>query len=565
MLLASPTDAVDRCRILKNPRVCALRVSVDMCTPRMETVLRGVCLPDRRRFLRGRVMQINLGPAVAAGVATAISVLDEYFQELYRIERIPPSIPLEVPGSVFELTVFLDVPRFEMVKAAAADPYTRLLLTGSVERRLPGDLGAPEVFPLDLKVLLTIVELPGAKVGLRFDGLDGTPSPPLTENDVGWLFSGPVLSPLLAGIQLPLGESLIKGLEGLDPGGPLDTDTTPVNSWPFEVVLMPAGSDTVDSFVASIGVPTSQNAPLPVLRESFVLEGQEFAIAFSDEFMSLILRNGAHKQEGQAIAGTGATILAPFMLSMNSDSMQVNGKALAEVPSILPDVTVSFVGPMHPFLVRGTTIMGFNVDEIDVDVSDFAEAFYWVVKWFITVLAGALLFTGWGFFTAVGILTWMTAVPYVWGKNVLIEDAPNLARQGLANALGAGLAGLAVSLDDDTDIGQVRVDSTPDSVRVVDFHLVFFAQVLVSARTMQLVAAEYSKKLRRFVIFELEDGRRFRAQELARLMATDKLTVPGFHQVGGKYIRADPDNATANNLLKTFKANLTSEVVVRNS
>ena len=37
-------------------------------------------------------MQINLGGAVA-GAATAISVLDEYFQELYRIQRIPPSIP----------------------------------------------------------------------------------------------------------------------------------------------------------------------------------------------------------------------------------------------------------------------------------------------------------------------------------------------------------------------------------------------------------------------------------------------------------------------------------------
>ena len=57
---------------------------------------------------------------------------------------------------------------------------------------------------------------------------------------------------------------------------------------------------------------------------------------------------------------------------------------------------------------------------------------------------------------------------------------------------------------------------------------------------MQLVAAEYSKKLRRFVIFELEDGRRFQAQELARLMTTGRVTVPGFHQVREKYIRASP-------------------------
>ena len=53
-------------------------------------------------------MHINLGGAVA-GAATAISVLDEYFQELYRIERIPRSIPLS--QGVVELTLLLDEPR----------------------------------------------------------------------------------------------------------------------------------------------------------------------------------------------------------------------------------------------------------------------------------------------------------------------------------------------------------------------------------------------------------------------------------------------------------------------
>jgi hypothetical protein len=82
---------------------------------------------------------------------------------------------------------------------------------------------------------------------------------------------------------------------------------------------------------------------------------------------------------------------------------------------------------------------------------------------------------------------------------------------------------------------------------------------------LQLVAAEYSRKLRRFVLFELEGGRRFRAQELARLMSIGKVAVPGFHQVRENYIRADPDNVAANNLLRTFKANLTSEVALRNA
>ena len=119
-------------------------------------------------------MQINLGHAVA-GAATAISVLDEYFQELYRLEKIPRSITLPqgaTPG-IFDMTFVLDLPRFEMVKPASADPYTRLVLSGKVERRLGGPTAPPEVIPIDIGVLLEIVALPNAVAGLRFDGLDG--------------------------------------------------------------------------------------------------------------------------------------------------------------------------------------------------------------------------------------------------------------------------------------------------------------------------------------------------------------------------------------------------------
>jgi len=268
-------------------------------------------------------------------------------------------------------------------------------------------------------------------------------------------------------------------------------------------------------------------------------------------------------QEGQDVGG--GEIQTPLRIFMNPDSIQVNGSAVKEVPSILPDVTVTFVGPMHPFLVRGTTVMGFDMDDIEVDVGDFAEVFYWVVKWFTTVFAGVALVSGVGALTVVGILTWLTLVQLAWNADVAIGNAPNLVRDGLANALGSNLTALSESLDDDTAVGQVRIDSTPDSLQVVDSHLIFLAQVLVSARTMRLVSGEYSKKLRRFVIFELEDGRRFRAQELARLMATGKVTVPGFHQVRQSYLRANPDDAEANNLLRTFKTNLTSDVVLRNA
>ena len=73
---------------------------------------------------------------------------------------------------------------------------------------------------------------------------------------------------------------------------------------------MPAGSDTVDSFVASIGLLNAR----PAFRESFVPEGQEFAIAFSQWFLDFILDMGAKAQEGQDV---GEEIQAPLEIFMN--------------------------------------------------------------------------------------------------------------------------------------------------------------------------------------------------------------------------------------------------------
>ena len=218
---------------------------------------------------------------------------------------------------------------------------------------------------------------------------------------------------------------------------------------------------------------------------------------------------------------------------------------------------------MHPRLVRGTTVMSFNMDDVVVDIDESDEIFYTVFKWFVTILAGALLFTGFASLTILGIALWATVVQSAWNADVEIGNAPNFLRDSLAASLGAELSLLAEALDDDTPVGQLRIDSTPDSVQVAQGNMVFVAQILVVPLSAMLVAAEYSKKLRRFAIFELEGGRRFRAQELARLMASGKITVPGFHQVNSSYIRANPDDAEANNLLRTFKSNATTEPVLR--
>ena len=54
------------------------------------------------------------------------------------------------------------------------------------------------------------------------------------------------------------------------------------------------------------------------------------------------------------------------------------------------------------------------------------------------------------------------------------------------------------------------------------------------------------------MIFNLESGRRFATEDLAKFMRQGLVTVPGYHEVGEKYIRANPDETERNNLLENF-------------
>jgi hypothetical protein len=501
-------------------------------------------------------MNVNLGDA-DAGVSVAIWVLNDYFQELQRAGRLPKNVtlPSTIDGVPSEVTLVLDPPRFEMAKPSGGDPYTRLLLTGSVEVRPAGDPNAtPQTSVLDIKARLAVVIVPTGNnrpVGIEYQGVDGAPSAPLRAADVDTLFATADFEAVIAATRIDLAGILVLGLSISR------ADGTPVTDWKVVLTLMPGGDDTDDAFALTVGPPSTTS--VPVLKESFVAKQTGLGLAYNRGFLDAMLGQGAAARVGTKVDDAKITRL---LLQMTDTAIQVDGHAVREVTA-LPDVDVDFVGPMHPFLVRGTTVMNFDMKDVVVDVDDSDEIFYAVAKWFVTIVAGAFLISGFASLTIAGIVLWATAVQAFWGADVDIGNAPGLVKDSLAASLANEASLLATTLDDDYPEGSVTFDATPDRLVVSQGNIVFAAQVLVKPLMMRLAAAEYSKKLRRFVIFELEDGRRFRAQELARLMASGKITVPGFHQVDGNYLRANPDDAEANNLLREWKANITEEVVVQ--
>jgi hypothetical protein len=510
-------------------------------------------------------MKVGLGDADAA-VGIGLEVVTDFLAELMRIGRLPnrQELTRDVGGVPFDIVVLIDPPTFEMVATGPGAPRTRLHLTGTIEARPAADPGAdPFTFPLDAAVHLSIVKTadPIPAIAFRYDGVDGTPTPPVTADDIDAFMTSPEVQQVLADAKLAIADSLVQGLN--QSRFPVAALRPPDSDWSVQVTLTPASADTVDAFAVTAGPPGTM-ATLAV-TESFVAPRTGLAVAYNRQFLDLVLARGADAKEGTTVDEAEVTSLD---MSMADNGIQITGHVVREIDTplidIAPDVDIDFDGVAIPRLVRGTTGLTMDTSGIDVDVDDADEIFYGALRWVLTIGASALLFTGVGVFTLAGIVLWATAVQFVWNKAADLDNAPNILRDSLAASLGAQLSLLADSLDDSTPAGALTVDGTPDSAVVVEGNIVLFAQVIIRSMQARLRSAEYSHKLRRFAIFELDDRRKFRAQELARLMKAGKISVSGFHHVGGKYVRSDHDNSAANNLLQTFKTNETDEVVVKN-
>lgn len=512
-------------------------------------------------------MNVGLGDSDAA-VGIALQVVTDFLRELARIGRLPTSVEFDrdLGGQTFHVVVLLDPPVFEMVKAVPGSPFTRLHFSGTIEARPAADPGAdPITFPLDAAVRLTVFLVPAQpvpEVAFRYDGVDGQPAAPVSAADIDDFMNSPEVQQILSNTRLPIADSLVRGLnESRFP----DAASRPADSdWSVRLTLTPAGADSVDAFAVSAGPPgTSAVLAIP---DSFVAPRTGLAVAYGRDFLDLVLGRGAAARVGQTVDGAEVTSLS---MSMADSGIDISGHVVREVDTpvidIAPDVDIDFDGVAVPRLVRGTTAITMDTSGIDVDVDDTDEVFYGALQWVLTIGASALLFTGVGSLALLGIGLWLTLVQVAWNAAADLDNAPNVLRESLAASLGAQLSLLAQSLDDATAAGELTVDGTPDSLIVVDGNIVLFAQVFIVAMMgARLRSAEYSSSLRRFGIYQLDDRRKFRAQELARLMRSGKISVSGFHDVDGDFLRSDHDNAIANNLLQSFEANETREVVVKN-
>jgi hypothetical protein len=248
-------------------------------------------------------MRVDLGDADAA-VGIGLGVVTDFLRELQRIGRLPDRQEFDRDlggGQIVRVTVLLDIPAFAMVTTGTDAPRTVLRLTGTVEVRPADDPDAmPITFPLDAAVRLTVVLVPGTTVdavAFRYDGVEGTPAPPVTAADIDGFMASSEVQQVLDSTRLPLAESLVAGLNVSRFPDP--STRPPDSAWAVRLTLTPAGSETVDAFVVSAG-PPGTTATLGI-SDSFMAPRTGLAVAYGRAFLDAMLARGAAVRVGTTV------------------------------------------------------------------------------------------------------------------------------------------------------------------------------------------------------------------------------------------------------------------------
>lgn len=462
------------------------------------------------------------------GIAISISVFDEFLKELHLKEIFPNRIPVDPEesglgdmGDDVSMELTLEPPAFVLIQRGDGERYTRLELKGVLEIRSSSSTadGPPtQSIPLSAKILLGFELRPRSLdtpvLGLKYRGVQDV-SFPLEEKHIDDLFARPEIAAIINGVTFDIVTPMVMGLEPVyfPDDQPVLTPTR--DRWPVELRLMRGEDGHVDTVCIFVGLPGEDADPGDI--SSLVPELTEFGIVYSRSMMDKALEEGARRLTGQSFSGAKITGLK---LHMEDTAIRIWGQAEKD------DAVTTFKGPLYPRLVLGYPHIRVDSSQVDVDID---------LPWYLDLLV---------------------VIPplylHLWME--IEGTVPDLTRRGLAFAMSQALSDLATGTQlKGLAVQGVTLDAFPDHSIVEDGCIALFAQVLVSPITENIAVGSYSKLRRRFEVFKLTSGRRFRAKHLAQLVQRGKVITPDYHDVNGQYMRANPDTTEANNLLERFK------------
>lgn len=487
---------------------------------------------------------MNLGNAIV-GTILGIHLLEEFFRGLQRIGTIPPTFSGTSNGTNF--TIEIEPLKFEMAKPEVGPPYTRLHLTGNVTLEAPflelpldtwvrmkPELEPAPNQPIDAPVLV-----------FRYDGVDVSPTPPLTDAMIDDVFSSGPVSLIFDSISIPVLDPIIDGARA----SLFPEDTDPLHEpglWAAALTLMPAAANqsaTVDALGLFVDLPGGDGTPGDIT--SFLPNLTEFGIVYARDFLDRKFEK--LNLEGQTINGAKVT---EFTLAMEDTEIHIEGKAKKDV------AVIEFSGPITIQLIRGETRFLVDTSAIDVDV---------ILPWWLDLL---FFLAGPGGFLSGGLIPVFGGLIFegVKGKSVSdtlaeIDAAPSNLRGSIAGTFANGIVSLAQALSNLGSLGTLQPALTPESSLVEDGNIAVFAQVFVNPVTETITDGTYSRRANRLLELQIVSGRWFTTSELARIVDLGLVTTPGYRAVGPHirdgspvrgYMQDEPDASKDDNLLVRF-------------
>lgn len=469
---------------------------------------------------------------------------------LYENETIPHSFELG------DLQISINEPIME-IRDPSTNPRMGLRVTGIYRN---GE--APSVdFSIWIRLVPFVRSIAGETPVAAISAAEVEEASPEGIGEVVAMFAIGLLNDILQGMDIPIFDSLISGLEEAVFGEDIpDRATWNTNFYlgreaeleHIEVGFPPGnpGSpmvrnstmlETTPALIATLALPGE--SPNLVNSPSIVPKGTGIQIMISRNAMDSVLEFNAQSKRGQNLEGA---VINSLTMSMHDLGIQINGSAEKSGATITWDgVLLLFFRKFY--YVKGSKrwhdgIIDVFGSGIDVDVD---------TPWYIKVLRAFLI--------ALGPIGWVLdatlIAPEVQDAN---EEAPNIVRGAFKEQVGTALRNMienvgGLSGDDAIPFMQFSQNSW-----VLNGHYTHSLLAFAGLNRDTIahidhdnfeVEGAYGESVG---MIELDSGYELHPQELGRLLKSDIFKIPNVHGVEadhGFFVRSNPNQSTDDNLV----------------
>ncbi|MCM8525502.1 MAG: DUF3892 domain-containing protein [Lentisphaeraceae bacterium] len=470
-----------------------------------------------------------LDSKVYAGIS--IKVFDDLFKGYHSISdfgtfKIDQTIQLLENNDSLPITghleVKLNLPEFSLRERANGDLYTALTLRGRVELKVSSPTAESPVlhaFPIaaDLNVSLILITQSGnnpPKIGLRYDGIENLDAP-ISVDQMNLAVHASGVINVINQLQIDILSPLIQGMETVLFFGQDASNIPSRSDYIYNLRPMKGFGNHVDAYGLFVSLPgdniSASNVP------SFVPSFSDVSLVLNETMINAMVDN-AKAELQEFIEGLANTVKVTSLTAV-ADNNKISLDA--KIKETKTDTKIDIDTDVYLHLVPGSTRIGLKAT-IDVDY-DF--------PWYIDLLKA-----------------------FIVGEDELLEEKiPNMAQKYVEDIANDMLGELSESIKlEGLTVSGIPVEVYPQSLSLDDGQIQLHVRVLSYNMVDRLVDASHSSLRDKFIFFKLQSGSRYATKDLARFMDMGLITVPGYHQVDREYIRANPDDSEANNLLARF-------------